>query len=141
VIKLNETLPAGTEKCHQVCPRPQVTIEKQRLASSGARSEATVNFDVEYTFDVDPVWEFDRDQLVLGHILGEGAFGRVVQATANGIGGNPGPTIVAIKMLRDGHTDSDVVDLVSIVDNISFKPHHVVLLTKDLCHTISTRGK
>ena len=105
-------VPADDEKCRQLCPRPHVTIEKHRLASVVGKPEAEIDFEAEYTYEVDPDWEFDRSRLVLGHTLGEGAFGKVVQATASGIGGNPGTTIVAIKMLRDNHTDSDVVDLV-----------------------------
>jgi len=38
--------------------------------------------------------------LVLGKLLGEGAFGMVVKAEATGIGGKPGATIVAVKMLK-----------------------------------------
>ena len=105
-------LSAGIEKSRELCPRPHVTIEKHRLASV-VDGNTDCDYDAEYTFDVDPEWEFDRSRLVLGHTLGEGAFGKVVQATAHGgIGGSSGPTIVAIKMLRDCHTDSDVVDLV-----------------------------
>ena len=55
-------------------------------------------------------------QLVLGDVLGEGAFGRVVSATAHGICGQSGPTTVAIKMLKEACNDADVIDLVKAFD-------------------------
>jgi hypothetical protein len=38
--------------------------------------------------------------LLLGKLLGEGAFGMVVKAEATGIGGKSGSTTVAVKMLK-----------------------------------------
>jgi len=38
--------------------------------------------------------------LKLGKLLGEGAFGMVVMGEAIGIGGQPGNTVVAVKMLK-----------------------------------------
>ncbi|KAM6983423.1 macrophage colony-stimulating factor 1 receptor 2 [Tautogolabrus adspersus] len=59
-----------------------------------------------YTF-VDPTqlpynykWEFPRDQLRLGPVLGSGAFGKVVEATAYGLGTDNKVTRVAVKMLK-----------------------------------------
>uniref|UniRef100_A0A8C7V5J8 receptor protein-tyrosine kinase n=1 Tax=Oncorhynchus mykiss TaxID=8022 RepID=A0A8C7V5J8_ONCMY len=60
-----------------------------------------------YTF-IDPTqlpynkkWEFPRDKLRLGQILGAGAFGKVVEATAYGLGtGDNMTTRVAVKMLK-----------------------------------------
>ncbi|XP_031172890.2 macrophage colony-stimulating factor 1 receptor 2-like isoform X2 [Sander lucioperca] len=58
-----------------------------------------------YTF-VDPTqlpynqrWEFPRDKLRLGAVLGSGAFGKVVEATAYGLGSD-NATRVAVKMLK-----------------------------------------
>ncbi|XP_037604917.1 macrophage colony-stimulating factor 1 receptor 2-like isoform X1 [Sebastes umbrosus] len=58
-----------------------------------------------YTF-VDPTqlpynheWEFPRDKLRLGAVVGSGAFGKVVEATAYGLGTN-NVTRVAVKMLK-----------------------------------------
>lgn len=51
-------------------------------------------------FQPDPKWEFPRGKLKLEKSIGEGEFGRVVQATAQNIGGNPGYTTVAVKMLK-----------------------------------------
>ncbi|KAI4790574.1 hypothetical protein KUCAC02_034544, partial [Chaenocephalus aceratus] len=44
-------------------------------------------------------WEFPRDRLRLGAVLGSGAFGKVVMATAYGLG-NDSMTTVAVKMLK-----------------------------------------
>uniref|UniRef100_A0A3Q1GQ01 receptor protein-tyrosine kinase n=1 Tax=Acanthochromis polyacanthus TaxID=80966 RepID=A0A3Q1GQ01_9TELE len=59
-----------------------------------------------YTF-VDPTqlpynhkWEFPRDKLRLGAVLGSGAFGKVVEATAYGLETDNKVTRVAVKMLK-----------------------------------------
>ncbi|XP_072230619.1 macrophage colony-stimulating factor 1 receptor 2-like [Leuresthes tenuis] len=59
-----------------------------------------------YTF-IDPTqlpynhkWEFPRDKLRLGSVLGSGAFGKVVEATAYGLGTDNKATRVAVKMLK-----------------------------------------
>ncbi|XP_069753931.1 macrophage colony-stimulating factor 1 receptor-like [Narcine bancroftii] len=60
----------------------------------------------DYTF-VDPTqlpynekWEFPREQLRLGKVLGAGAFGKVVEATAYGLAKGDKATKVAVKMLK-----------------------------------------
>uniref|UniRef100_A0A8K9X799 receptor protein-tyrosine kinase n=1 Tax=Oncorhynchus mykiss TaxID=8022 RepID=A0A8K9X799_ONCMY len=65
-----------------------------------------------YTF-IDPSqlpynekWEFPRDKLKLGKILGAGAFGKVVEATAYGLGEDDNAIRVAVKMLKArAHSD------------------------------------
>ncbi|XP_056457039.1 macrophage colony-stimulating factor 1 receptor 1-like [Gadus chalcogrammus] len=65
-----------------------------------------------YTF-IDPTqlpynekWEFPRDKLKLGKILGAGAFGKVVEATAYGLGEEDNVIRVAVKMLKaSAHAD------------------------------------
>ncbi|KAG9346715.1 hypothetical protein JZ751_007029 [Albula glossodonta] len=65
-----------------------------------------------YTF-IDPSqlpynekWEFPRDKLRLGKILGAGAFGKVVEATAYGLGKEDNVMQVAVKMLKpSAHSD------------------------------------
>ncbi|XP_049549466.1 vascular endothelial growth factor receptor 1-like [Anopheles darlingi] len=53
-------------------------------------------------------YEFPRDRLKLGKQLGTGAFGVVMKATATGIMGNKGETIVAVKMVKK-QTDNEVM--------------------------------
>uniref|UniRef100_UPI0037E78E7A platelet-derived growth factor receptor beta-like isoform X2 n=1 Tax=Semicossyphus pulcher TaxID=241346 RepID=UPI0037E78E7A len=45
-------------------------------------------------------WEVPRDNVVLGHVLGSGAFGRVVQATVSGLLHSHSTTKVAVKMVK-----------------------------------------
>ncbi|XP_038063285.1 uncharacterized protein LOC119733977 isoform X2 [Patiria miniata] len=53
----------------------------------------------------DPKWEFPRERLKLGSILGQGAFGRVVKAAAFGIDKTQTCTTVAVKMLKENASD------------------------------------
>ncbi|XP_058271900.1 macrophage colony-stimulating factor 1 receptor isoform X2 [Hemibagrus wyckioides] len=45
-------------------------------------------------------WEFPRDRLTFGKVLGSGAFGKVVEATALGLEKDDDVTQVAVKMLK-----------------------------------------
>ncbi|NXE95456.1 FLT3 kinase, partial [Menura novaehollandiae] len=52
-------------------------------------------------FEYDVKWEFPRENLEFGQVLGSGAFGKVVNATAYGIS-NAGDSVqVAVKMLKE----------------------------------------
>ncbi|NXK10241.1 FLT3 kinase, partial [Herpetotheres cachinnans] len=52
-------------------------------------------------FEYDLKWEFPRENLEFGQVLGSGAFGKVVNATAYGIS-NAGDSVqVAVKMLQE----------------------------------------
>ncbi|NWZ01002.1 FLT3 kinase, partial [Loxia curvirostra] len=52
-------------------------------------------------FEYDMKWEFPRENLEFGQVLGSGAFGKVVTATAYGIN-NAGDSVqVAVKMLKE----------------------------------------
>ncbi|CAO2642776.1 Vascular endothelial growth factor receptor 3 [Lemmus lemmus] len=52
-------------------------------------------------------WEFPRERLHLGRVLGHGAFGKVVEASAFGINKGSSCDTVAVKMLKDGATASE----------------------------------
>ncbi|CAL1268200.1 unnamed protein product [Larinioides sclopetarius] len=77
----------------------------------------------EYEVPLDPAWEFPRDQLVFGQPLGRGAFGQVVQAEAKGLNGEKSTT-VAVKMLKDGYTDQDLIDLISEAEMMKLVGKH-----------------
>ncbi|XP_069747616.1 vascular endothelial growth factor receptor 1 isoform X2 [Narcine bancroftii] len=61
----------------------------------------------------DNKWEFPRDRLKLGKALGRGAFGKVLEASAFGINKSATCKTVAIKMLKEGATDSEHKALMS----------------------------
>uniref|UniRef100_A0A669DLC0 receptor protein-tyrosine kinase n=2 Tax=Oreochromis TaxID=8139 RepID=A0A669DLC0_ORENI len=86
-----------------------------------------------YTF-IDPTqlpynekWEFPRDKLKLGKILGAGAFGKVVEATAYGLGKEDNVMRVAVKMLKGldplAHSDEREA-LMSELKILSHLGHH-----------------
>lgn len=78
---------------------PVVKIEKQKSSMPcGSRDHlASIS---EYELPLDADWEFPRSLLVLGKSLGEGAFGKVVRAEAQGILSHGEMSVVAVKMLK-----------------------------------------
>ncbi|CAL9684978.1 unnamed protein product [Knipowitschia caucasica] len=90
-----------------------------------------------YTF-VDPTqlpydqsWEFPRDRLRLGAVLGSGAFGKVVAATAVGLDPDHEETTVAVKMLKPRALSEERDALMSelkILSHIGFHQNIVNLL-------------
>ncbi|XP_023237493.1 fibroblast growth factor receptor 3-like [Centruroides sculpturatus] len=89
----------------------------------------------EYEVPLDPNWEFPRERLVLGKLLGQGAFGQVMLADAYGLNDKEGITVVAVKMLKDGHTDRDVTDLVSEMEVMKTIGKHVNIINLLGCCT------
>ncbi|KFQ18762.1 Receptor-type tyrosine-protein kinase FLT3, partial [Merops nubicus] len=64
-------------------------------------------------FEYDLKWEFPRENLEFGQVLGSGAFGKVVNATAYGIS-NAGDSVqVAVKMLKEKSDASEKDALMS----------------------------
>lgn len=61
----------------------------------------------------DSRWEFQRDGLVLGRILGSGAFGKVVEGTAYGLSRSQPVMKVAVKMLKPTARSSEKQALMS----------------------------
>ncbi|XP_069487749.1 platelet-derived growth factor receptor alpha [Ambystoma mexicanum] len=61
----------------------------------------------------DSRWEFPRDGLVLGRILGSGAFGKVVEGTAYGLSHSQPVMKVAVKMLKPTARSSEKQALMS----------------------------
>ena len=83
---------------------PNIVIDRKDadlfIGNNGMRSFG------EYGFDPDVEWEIDRSRIEFGELVGEGEFGRVACAILDN------KTKVAVKMLKEGHTDSDLVSLV-----------------------------
>ncbi|XP_065223883.1 fibroblast growth factor receptor 2-like [Planococcus citri] len=93
-----------------------------------SRPTAKTSAETEYLLPFDGKWEFPRENLSLGNDLGEGEFGKVVQAEALGILQETVVTTVAVKMLKDDHSDEDMIDLVSEMELMKLIGAHVNVL-------------
>nr|XP_020446637.1 macrophage colony-stimulating factor 1 receptor 2-like [Monopterus albus] len=83
-----------------------------------------------YTF-IDPTqlpynhkWEFPREKLHLGAVLGSGAFGKVVEARAYGLGTDNNVTRVAVKMLKPSAHSEEREALMSELKILSHLGYH-----------------
>lgn len=107
---------------------PFVRIEKQRTTTIQQPTCNDPNMFNEYEFPLDSNWEFARHKLTLGPTLGEGAFGRVVMAEAQGLINNASNMIVAVKMVKEGHTDSDMTSLVREMEVMKMIGKHLNII-------------
>lgn len=105
---------------------PKVTIEKQRVSLGAGSCESSMILEYEFPNDVN--WEFPRSNLFLGEKLGEGAFGKVFKAEAHGLIKAGVTTEVAVKMLKEGHTDDEVKDLVCEMEVMKIIGNHINVL-------------
>ncbi len=139
---------------HEPLLFPVIKIEKHR-----SRLGTDIGSVSEYELPLDTQWEFPRQQLQLGKSLGEGAFGHVVQAQADGILKQGAVTTVAVKMLKgksliaigctgtvvsrfpffsfttEGHTDTELMDLVSEMEMMKMIGKHTNILNLLGCCT------
>ncbi|XP_006902802.1 PREDICTED: proto-oncogene tyrosine-protein kinase receptor Ret [Elephantulus edwardii] len=103
-------------------------------SSSGTRRPSLDSMENQVSVDTfkipeDPKWEFPRKNLVLGKTLGEGEFGKVVKATAFRLKGKAGYTTVAVKMLKENASPSELRDLLSEFNLLKQVNHpHVIKL-------------
>ncbi|RZF43116.1 hypothetical protein LSTR_LSTR001294 [Laodelphax striatellus] len=98
---------------------PVVKIEKQK-----SRAKLDSSSMSEYELPLDSEWEFPRESLSLSRTLGEGAFGKVIKADALGIIQQGVSNVVAVKMLKEGHTDAEMMDLVSEMEMMKMIGKH-----------------
>ncbi|CAL1530864.1 unnamed protein product [Lymnaea stagnalis] len=86
----------------------------------------------------DAKWEFPKDRLRLGMILGQGAFGRVMKAEAIGINSGEDVTVVAVKMVKDCTDKDQMMALLSELKILIHVGQHLNILnllgavTKDI---------
>ncbi|KAF2883030.1 hypothetical protein ILUMI_23168 [Ignelater luminosus] len=109
---------------------PVVKIEKQKTQSNNAHDIIS-----EYELPMDSEWEIPRELLCLGKTLGEGAFGKVVKADAISLLKPGVNTIVAVKMLKEGHTDNEMMDLVSEMEMMKMIGKHINIINLLGCCT------
>ncbi|KAF5275343.1 hypothetical protein FQR65_LT04171 [Abscondita terminalis] len=109
---------------------PVVKIEKQKTQGNNGNDIIS-----EYELPMDSEWEIPREFLCLGKTLGEGAFGKVVKAESSGLL-KPGQSpVVAVKMLKEGHTDNEMMDLVSEMEMMKMIGKHVNIINLLGCCT------
>ncbi|KAJ6668530.1 hypothetical protein lerEdw1_012012, partial [Lerista edwardsae] len=73
----------------------------------------------------DDKWEFPRNRLSFGKILGAGAFGKVVEATAYGLFRPDGAMRVAVKMLKPSAHFTEKEALMSELKVLSYLGNHI----------------
>lgn len=118
--------PATDNVNNETMQIPIVKIEKQRTTMIQTTNDPSP-FN-EYEFPLDSNWEFSRNHLTLGPTLGEGAFGRVVMAEARGLIKNSTSFIVAVKMVKEGHTDTDMASLVREMEVMKMIGKHINII-------------
>uniref|UniRef100_A0A8B9JHA1 receptor protein-tyrosine kinase n=1 Tax=Astyanax mexicanus TaxID=7994 RepID=A0A8B9JHA1_ASTMX len=86
----------------------------------------------------DPKWEFPRERLRFGKILGSGAFGKVVAATAYGLCSPDTVTTVAVKMLKPSAHSTEKEALMSELKVLSYLGNHMNIV--NLLGACTVRG-
>lgn len=95
-----------TLQCHRLLLTPCSSLKQFRYESQLQMIQVTGPLDNEYfyidfrDYEYDLKWEFPRENLEFGKVLGSGAFGRVMNATAYGISKTGVSIQVAVKMLK-----------------------------------------
>ncbi|XP_068917428.1 fibroblast growth factor receptor homolog 1-like isoform X11 [Tenebrio molitor] len=126
-----EKIQNTTEDVSEPLLMPVVKIEKQKSQNSNS-ADGMIS---EYELPMDSDWEIPRAMLCLGKSLGEGAFGKVVKAEAVGLLKPGMSSIVAVKMLKEGHTDNEMMDLVSEMEMMKMIGKHINIINLLGCCT------
>ncbi|XP_037069181.1 fibroblast growth factor receptor 3-like [Pollicipes pollicipes] len=100
---------------------PTIRIERCKPSKEGSVMSG-------YELPVDPLWEIPRCRLQLGKQLGEGAFGRVVRGALDNPAKPNASIVVAVKMLKEGHTDAELLDLVSEMEVMKMIGRHINII-------------
>lgn len=106
---------------------PLIYIQKKEVIVNLPAGQFT-NSLVEYELPLDSEWEHGRENLILGKPLGEGAFGLVVKADAYKLKGEDVSRPVAVKMLKEGHGDPEMKDLVSEMEVMKKIGRHINII-------------
>lgn len=100
---------------------PIVTIHRSMIIENNLYKSASES---EYEYPTDWEWEVQRCRISLGKLLGEGAFGQVVLAEAFGFLKGDKTVPVAVKMLKESHSDDDVENLVCELEIMKMVGRH-----------------
>lgn len=119
--------PNANDNSQETMMIPVIKIEKQRTTVLQNYNSDPAPFN-EYEFPLDSNWEIPRNRLQLGAILGEGAFGRVVMAKVNSISKCAFASVVAVKMVKEGHTDADMASLVREMEVMKMIGKHINII-------------
>uniref|UniRef100_A0A8D0L4A5 receptor protein-tyrosine kinase n=1 Tax=Sphenodon punctatus TaxID=8508 RepID=A0A8D0L4A5_SPHPU len=92
--------------CHKNRKQFQYEGQLQMIQMVGPSDNEYIYIDFR-EFEYDLNWEFPRENLEFGQLLGSGAFGKVVNATAYGISETGVSVQVAVKMLKEKPTASE----------------------------------
>ncbi|XP_068244367.1 fibroblast growth factor receptor 3-like isoform X2 [Palaemon carinicauda] len=111
---------------------PTVKIERCQSRSRLGSEMTSIS---EYELPLDADWELPRARLILGESLGEGAFGKVVRADVQGLHRPDIISTVAVKMLKEGHTDAELMDLVSEMEMMKMIGTHINIINLLGCCT------
>ncbi|KAL0274572.1 UNVERIFIED_CONTAM: hypothetical protein PYX00_002674 [Menopon gallinae] len=84
----------------------------------------------------DKKWEFPRYRLTVEETIGEGEFGKVLKARAEGIGNGDEATIVAVKTLKENARESELADLVSEFQLLKEVDHPNIIHLLGACTTL-----
>ncbi|KAJ8942486.1 hypothetical protein NQ318_017781 [Aromia moschata] len=126
-----EKMTSASENVSEPLLMPVVKIEKQKTQVNNS-GDSMIS---EYELPMDSDWEIPRDMLHLGKNLGEGAFGKVVKAEAMNLLKPGSMSIVAVKMLKEGHTDNEMMDLVSEMEMMKMIGKHINIINLLGCCT------
>ncbi|NXC42229.1 FLT3 kinase, partial [Penelope pileata] len=98
--------------CHKYKKQFRYESQLQMIQLIGPLDNEYIYIDF-HEFEYDLKWEFPRENLEFGQVLGSGAFGKVVNATAYGINKAGDSVQVAVKMLKEKSDNSEKDALMS----------------------------
>ncbi|XP_032311105.1 macrophage colony-stimulating factor 1 receptor 1 isoform X2 [Drosophila ananassae] len=119
--------------------RKQEQIYFQTFATSAIEMEDNVNYVDKYVeksqvLGLADIFEVPHSSIHIGRVLGEGAFGRVHEATAINLRRMRGTTIVAVKQLKTNPTADEVAEFLAEIEMLKgVGTHHNVVCFLGCC--------
>ncbi|XP_070133476.1 vascular endothelial growth factor receptor 3 isoform X1 [Drosophila bipectinata] len=120
--------------------RKQEEIYFQTFATSAIEMEENLNYVDKYVeqksqvLGLADIFEVPHSSIHIGRVLGEGAFGRVHEATAINLRRMRGTTIVAVKQLKANPTADEVAEFLAEIEMLKgVGTHHNVVCFQGCC--------